>query len=123
MIIDEVCTDTCNSYNSSILYFDRTESGHPSFKKNENGVRKTVGQSAHMNFPVQGYMSMKQFQGNHPYVGIVQFQGTAFVVFHESVVSIGFGGILMALMNSWSMMMMAVIMAWLCGCLYWFTVS
>ncbi|XP_066928943.1 uncharacterized protein [Clytia hemisphaerica] len=121
MIITNVCTDTCNSYNHSVIYYDRTSSGDPSSKKNEVGVRKKIGQSAHMNFPIQGLVSMKKFQGDHPFVSLVPFQGTAFVVFHEAVKSVGFIGLFKAVFNAWAVVVISCLMAWLCGCVYWFT--
>ena len=123
MIITNVCTDTCNSYNHSVIYYDRTSSGDPSSKKNEVGVRKRIGQLAHMNFPIQGLVSMKKFQGDHPFISLVPFQGTAFVVFHEAVKSVGFLGLFKAVFNAWAIVVISCLMAWLCGCVYWFTVS
>ena len=122
MITDEVCTNTCNSYNRSTFYYDRTSSGDPAAKLDEVGVRRTVGQSAHVNFPIQGVSTMKKFQGNYPFISLVPFQGTAFVVYHESVKSVGFLGIFMAVFNAWSVIAMSCLLAWVCGCVYWFTV-
>ena len=122
MITNKVCTGTCNSYNHSTFYFDRTFSGDPAAKNTEVGVRKTIGQSAHINFPLRGFSTMKKLQGYHPFISLVQFQGTAYIVFHESVKSVGFMGIFMAIFNAWSIIAMGCLLAYLCGCCYWFTV-
>ena len=122
MIIDNVCSNTCNSYNKSTIFYDRTYSGDPSIKKNENGVRRTIGESAHLNFPIQGRMTMESFQG-FPFIGIIPFQGTAFIVYHNSVVSVGMAGIFKAVFQAWSVILVSCLLAWLCGCVYWFTVS
>lgn len=119
-IINSVCTG-CRSYAKSELYFNRTYSGHPSRKLNEKRVRYSIGESAHINFPIYGKMDMERFQGTYPYIGVVPKQGVAMIVYHEKVESVGVYQILIAVFAAWPVIVVCVLMALVFGCAFWFT--
>lgn len=105
----------------SVLYFNRTYSGHSSRKLNENRVRSSIGQSAHLNFPIYGKMDQERFLGVYPYIGIVPKQGVAMILHHEKIHAVGAWHILVTVFTAWPVILVCVLMALVFGCAFWFT--
>lgn len=119
IIIKQVCRGC--SYEST-LHFDRTLSGYPSEKVKMNDVKATVGEGVHINFPIFSKFEFDKFQGTFPYIGIARTQGSAMIVVDPEMKTLGMLNMLKAISQAWSVILVAVLMALLCGWAFWFTV-
>ena len=121
MIIGAVCTG-CRSYQKSDILYDQTLTGHPSQKIRTTDLKNQIVGS-HLTFPLFGSFNIELFQGQHPYVGIVESQGSALITPLLKVKTLGFMAILRSIKNAWSVMLVAVLIASIVGWLFWFFVS
>ena len=121
MIVDAVCTG-CRSYSRSVIVYNQTLTGHPSMKVRARDMKLSI-KGSHLSFPLFGKFDIEMFQGQHPYVGIVESQGSAMIVPLVKVKTLGFMAILLSIKNAWSVMLVAVLIASLVGWMFWFFVS
>ena len=121
MIVDAVCTG-CRSYSRSVIVYNQTLTGHPSMKVRARDVKLSI-KGSQLSFPLFGKFDVEMFQGQHPYVGIVESQGSAMIVPLVKVKTVGFMAILKSITNAWSVMLIAVLIASLVGWMFWFFVS
>lgn len=121
MIVDAVCTG-CRSYSRSVIRYNQTLTGHPSQKVRDRDVKLFI-KGSHLSFPLFGKFDIEMFQGQFPYVGIVQSQGSAMIVPLVKVKTVGLMAILSSITNAWSVMLVAVLIASLVGWMFWFFVS
>lgn len=121
-IVDAVCMD-CKAYRKPSLYYNKTKNGRPALKMNLDKVVNGIDEFTHFTFPIFGKFDLKTFSGVFPYIGIVQSQGSAMIVYQPKVVAVGFWRIFTAVANAWSVVLVAVIITYLTGCVLWFAVS
>lgn len=120
LVIKAVCVE-CRAYESR-LYYDRTFTGHPSEKVTMKYLKDNVGVGSHMNFPIFGKFEFEKFQGSFPYIGIAYSQGSAMIVVDPEMKTMGMMSILKSIANAWSVIFVGVLLAFLCGWVFWFTV-
>ena len=119
MILGKVCSD-CREYKIS---FSQTLHGYNPEKKDEETVKLSVGNASQLNFPIYGKFDITRFSGSYPYIGIVRTQGTAVIVLKLKDPTVGLLLILKSIASVWSVITVVMLMAVVCGWLFWFAVS
>lgn len=121
-IVNTVCTG-CKAYQNPPLFFNKTKNGRPALKVNFDAVVNGIDSGTHFTFPVFGQFHLKTFSGIFPFIGIIQSQGSAMIVYQPKVVAVGFVKILSAVGLAWPVVLVSVLLAYVTGCVFWFTVS
>ena len=87
MIISNVC-NKCKGYSVPEIAFNKTENGYPSKKLRIRDVKNHIV-GAHLTFALFGKFVIENFQGVYPYVGLVNTQGSALIVYNQKVKVLG----------------------------------
>ena len=121
LVVSAVCTD-CTSYKPS-LFYNMTKNGRESMKHDVDEVKQYLDEFTHMSFPIFGRFTITRFQGELPYIGFVQSQGSALLIYQPRTKTIGVVAILTAVANAWPVILIAVLLASISGWILWFLVS
>jgi len=121
MIVDSICTDCKSHWNPPILY-NQTRDGRDPIKADAQTAIKNIDDTVHFTFPIFGQIEIPSYSG-YPFIGIVQSQGTAMIVYQPKVVSVGFVAIFNAVGNSKPVVLIAILISMVVGWLLWFAVS
>ena len=121
MVVGAVCTD-CISYKPS-LFYNKTKNGRASLKHGVGEVKEHLNEFTHISFPIFGRFTITRFQGDLPYIGFVQSQGSALLVYQPRTKTIGVVAILIAVANAWPVIVIAVLLACMSGWIIWFLVG
>ena len=96
--------------------------GRNPIKSNVNAAVASIDHTTHFTFPIFGQLFIQTFSG-FPFIGIVQSQGTAMIVYQPKIVSVGFLKIFTAVYNARSVLAISILLMMLVGWLLWFGVS
>ena len=121
LVVSSVCTD-CRGYKPT-LYYNMSRTGRSARKRNVDEVVKYLDDTTHISFPIFGRFTVTRFQGELPFIGFVQSQGSAMIVYQPRTKTIGVVAILAAVFNAWPVILIAVLLACMSGWILWFLVS
>ena len=91
-------------------------------QQNLKGVITNIADTVHFTFPIFGQLFINTFSG-YPFIGVVQSQGTAMIVYQPKVISVGFLRIFSAVYTAKSVLGIAILLMMVVGLLLWFGVS
>ena len=121
-ILNKICSD-CKSYTRPKVHFDRTLTGDPAQKLDENGVRDAVDNGNHIGFPIYEQVEKTEFAGNYPYVLIAETQGSAMIIVNEKTRTLGVANVLLSTAALWTVVLIMFFLVVLCGIALWLIVS
>lgn len=118
-IVDSVCTGCATP---TTTYYNLSMDGREPLKDDVNSAIANIDDTTHFTFPIFGQLFIKTYSG-YPFVGIVQSQGTAMIVYQPKIVSVGFMRIFTAVVNAKSVLAISMLLMCVVGWFLWFSVS
>ena len=118
LIVSTVCTGCKSRDRPPVVYFNRSLDGRDPMQKDLKGAVANIVDTVHFTFPIFGQLFINTFSG-YPFIGVVQSQGTAMIVYQPKVVSVGFLRIFSAVYNARSVLAIAILLMMLVGLLLW----
>ena len=122
LIVGTVCTGCKSRSRPPFIYFNRSMEGRDPMKDDLKGAIANIDETVHFTFPIFGQLFIHTFSG-FPFIGIIQSQGIAMIVYQPKVVSVGFAKIFAAVWNGRSVIAISILLMMLVGWLLWFGVS
>ncbi|XP_048583376.1 protein sidekick-1 [Nematostella vectensis] len=112
------CCRTCFQHGKSYVDFFTNGHGDPSYQLNSNDVRDLIDSRNELSFPVYGWKDQNFFDGEYPFIPLVESPGFAFLVKSPEMGSV-LRRILISIMDMWPIVAVTVLMALLAGVMIW----
>ena len=116
------CCRSCKTHGKTWVDFDWDGDGMAALKPGKEEVHGSIGHQTDFHFPVYGYKMQNSYQQEFGYIGLIESSGIAHIVNTDPGEKIA-RSVLWAVFDTWPLIMLCLLFAYVAGICLWITVS